>query len=289
MKQKSENIKLNWSRNDFEQRLGFKGAKYTDTNSFLTFSIGLVFWLFCYGPLFLLPQYSTSFIWKEKFVDRGPTPFFTMFFFCWSLAILFVKWRKLLFQQKAMDKRIVEVASDFTIAPGSAQDLLLSLRKKVDDARNFLLLNRISLVLGNLKNTGARSDVSEMLRSQGEIDEAQMESSYGLIRGFVWSIPILGFIGTVLGLSTAIGSFGSMLAEGSSIDEVKLGLQTVTAGLSTAFDTTLMALVAALVIQLMMTMLKKKEEMFLDACNEFCQEHIVSRVRLHHLSDSGDS
>jgi biopolymer transport protein ExbB/TolQ len=206
--------------------------------------------------------------------------------FCWSLAILFTKWRKLRLQRKALDRKIVDVGSEFTLSPGSAQDLLLSIRSKVDDPRNFMLLNRIALVLSNLKNTGARSDVSEMLRSQAEIDEAQMESSYGHIRGFVWSIPILGFIGTVLGLSEAIGSFGSMLSSGSGeILDIKAGLQQVTGGLATAFDTTLLALVAALVTQLLITMLKKKEEMFLDECNEFCQEHIVNRVRLGHLAE----
>lgn len=284
MKTQTEHDKLNWTRSDFEQKFGFKGAKYTDTNTFLTFSLGLVFWLVLYGPLFFIPERTTQFPWEAMFLERGPTPYVTVFFFCWSLAILFVKWRKLVFQRKTLDTRIVDVSSDFTIAPGSAQDLLIMIRKKVDDTRHFLLLNRIALVLANLKNTGARSDVSEMLRSQGEIDEAQMESSYGLIKGFVWSIPILGFIGTVLGLSKAIGSFGNMLADESSLDQVKSGLQTVTGGLSTAFDTTLLALVSALIIQLLMTMLKKKEEMFLDECNEFCQEQIVSRVRITHLS-----
>ena len=31
-----------------------------------------------------------------------------------------------------------------------------------------------------------------------------METSYSVINSFVWAIPVLGFIGTVLGLSQAI-------------------------------------------------------------------------------------
>ena len=38
-----------------------------------------------------------------------------------------------------------------------------------------------------------------------------METSYSVINAFVWAIPVLGFIGTVLGLSQAIGQFGGVL------------------------------------------------------------------------------
>jgi len=283
MTTESPSLELNWSRQDVEQRFGFSGGKYTDTHSLLTFLLASVLWLCAYGPLFLLPPEGLP-DWTEMFMQRGPTPYFTLFLFFWSLAILWIKSRKLRFQRKTLNKKLFDMGPDFTISPGSASDFLKRLRSKVDDPRHFLLLNRISLVLSNFQNTGARSDISEMLRSQAEIDEGQMESSYALIRGFVWSIPILGFIGTVLGLSKAIGSFGEMLGADNSMENIKIGLQTVTGGLSTAFDTTLLALVSALIVQLLMTVLKKKEEMFLDDCNEFCQEHIVSRVRMGHLT-----
>lgn len=38
-----------------------------------------------------------------------------------------------------------------------------------------------------------------------------METSYALVQGFVWAIPVLGFIGTVVGLSQAIGGFTAVL------------------------------------------------------------------------------
>lgn len=283
MTNKDDALVLNWSRQDVEQRLGFRGGRYTDTHTLFTFLLAALLWTLAYGPLFLLsPVHLPD--WTAIFLERGPTPYFTVFLFCWSLSILWVKSRKLAFQGRALNKEFFDMGPDFTIAPGSAETLLKQIREKVDNPRHFLLLNRISLVLSNFQNTGARSDISEMLRSQAEIDEGQMESSYGHIRGFVWSIPILGFIGTVLGLSKAIGSFGDMLSAGDSIDNIKMGLQTVTGGLSTAFDTTLLALVSALIVQLLMTMLKKKEESFLDDCNEFCQENIISRVRIRHLT-----
>jgi biopolymer transport protein ExbB/TolQ len=107
-----------------------------------------------------------------------------------------------------------------------------------------------------------------------------METSYAMVQGFVWAIPVLGFIGTVLGLSEAIGTFGSVLDASDDLSQISSSLKGVTGGLATAFETTLLALVAALIIQLVMTALKKSEEEFLDATVEYCIRNVVGRLRL---------
>jgi ABC-type arginine/histidine transport system permease subunit len=54
----------------------------------------------------------------------------------------------------------------------------------------------------------------------------------------------------------------------------------VTAGLATAFDTTLVALVAALIVQLLITIMRKHEQEFLDVAMEFALRHVVGRLRV---------
>jgi len=119
-----------------------------------------------------------------------------------------------------------------------------------------------------------------MLRSMADRDESSHETSFGLINGFLWAIPVLGFIGTVLGLGQSIASFSSLLDNQSDMSGIVASLTQVTAGLSTAFDTTLLALVIALVLQLWMTLQKTNEEQFLDDCSEYCMKQIVSRIRI---------
>lgn len=127
---------------------------------------------------------------------------------------------------------------------------------------------------------GRVSDVDDILRTQGEQDESSMETSYSLIQSFVWAIPVLGFIGTVLGLSDSISAFSGVLSAAEEVSQISSALRGVTAGLATAFETTLVALVAALVIQLLLTMLKKAEEEFLDDCSEYCLRDVVGRLRI---------
>jgi biopolymer transport protein ExbB/TolQ len=127
---------------------------------------------------------------------------------------------------------------------------------------------------------GRVGDVGEILKAQAESDEGASETSYSLVSGFIWAIPVLGFIGTVLGLSDAIGHFSTVLQQADDISQIKGSLQNVTSGLSTAFETTLVALVAALAIQLWLTFLKKSEQEFLDACSDYCTTQIVNHLRI---------
>ncbi|MBI3272956.1 MAG: MotA/TolQ/ExbB proton channel family protein [Planctomycetes bacterium] len=220
------------------------------------------------------------------FTERSWVQYATVFLSGWSLAILAIKWAKLRLQARALSLRLVPDAGDFVLSPVTAPLLLHNIYAAVDDPRHFLLLNRIARSLGSLKNMGRVSDVDDVLRSQAENDENYLESTHTLVHGFVWAIPVLGFIGTVLGLSDAIGSFGSILTKGAEMSDLRAGLQSVTSGLSVAFETTLVALVAALCIQLLLTLLKKREMEFLDACGDYCHANIVSKVRIVNLEST---
>ncbi|MBF0377216.1 MAG: MotA/TolQ/ExbB proton channel family protein [Desulfamplus sp.] len=280
---------LQWEKMDIEEKMGVSGGKYTDVNLTLTFCFATLLFFGFYTPQFYysdISPYISNVVTvpihniTALFLERGITPFFIVFFSCWSIAILFIKWRKVIFQQKALSLMVVPQTADFELTKDTAKTILSRMYGLVDDPKHFVLLNRIERSLANLKNIGLIAEVSEVLRAQAQNDEDQMESSYALVKGFVWAIPVLGFIGTVLGLSQAIGSFGTVLIKNQGLEYLKTSLQEITSGLSVAFDTTLIALVAALCIQLIMIGLKKKEESFLDDCNDYCHANIISKLRL---------
>ncbi len=270
--------KLSWLRSDPECRLGLKGARFTRTSTLVT----AVFGLFLTGLFFLSIQwlpasFSTT---ASIFCDRGLIQYFTMFATFWGFSILLIKGLKIKLQRKCLNFSIVPRESDFVLSTATVDDVFAHIDSAVDDPKHFVLFNRISVALSNLRNLGRVTDVDEILRSQAEHDESIMESSYSLIRGLIWAIPVLGFIGTVLGLSDAISGFGGVMASTEDMTEITVALKGVTSGLATAFDTTLVALVAALCLQMTTTFLHKNEEEFLDSCAEYCQRHIVNRLRI---------
>lgn len=281
-------VPLPWTRKDIEQRLFFKGGRYTRVNSLLTFILALLASCTFYAALFPIKQ--TAF--AEMFLPRASVsgqsqsplapliPFSIVFFSAWCFAILFVKSRKLKFQRRALTYDVIPEDVDFVLSAGNVDTVIDRIYEIVDEPRHFVLFNRISVALANLRNLGRVGDVDEILKSQAENDESGLETSYSLLSGFIWAIPVLGFIGTVLGLSSAIGGFGSVLESSDNIETIKSGLTSVTGGLSDAFVTTLQALVAALFIQILLTFLKKSEQEFLDECGEYCTTQIVNRLRI---------
>ena len=280
MSMEPERIPLEWTRLDIEQRLGFNGGKFTRVNTPLSVLIGAATTVLFYGLLLSVDQIPQVEAFVAMFTQRGPVPYVICFFSFWSLAMLLLKSRKLALQARALEHKIVPEDHDFVLEPATVDLVMGQLRAVADDPRHFILYNRIVIALSNLKNLRRVSDVDEILNSQAAHDESAMETSYSLLNGFVWAIPVLGFIGTVLGLSEAIGKFGTVLRATDQLSEIKQSLEGVAGGLSTAFETTLEALVAALMIQLFLTFLKKSEEEFLDACSDYCLRHVVNNLRV---------
>lgn len=272
---------LNWTTTDFEQKIGFKGGHYTAVNNIVSFLIAAVLTvLFFLLTIYGLNRFPATQSVAEMFL-RGPIPIPIVFLSFWCAAILLLKKKKLEFQSRALDLKPFPDDPDFLLNPETTPDVLAEIHRLVDAPRHFVLFNRIDRALSNLRNIGRIGDVSEILQTQADYDEAHQESSYRLINGFIWAIPVLGFIGTVLGLSSAIGGFGDTLAvAGEDISALKDSLGGITGGLSTAFETTLIALVAALIIQVWMTFTQQKEALFLDECSDYCHAHVVSKLRL---------
>ena len=280
MTMRTDRKELDWHLGDIEQRCAFRGGKYTDVNLWFAFLLtalitGAFFIGLCHVPTNIRNHPAIAII-----LARGWTPYAMVGLFVLAMVTLFVKWRKLAFQRRAFKIELIPVGASFALTQETALDVLKTLNDAVDDPKRFVLFNRIERALLNLKNVGNVSDVSEMLRASAENDETHVDSSYGLLSGIVWVIPILGFIGTVLGLSGAIGGFGAVLNSDASAASLKESLAPVTGNLSVAFDTTFLALVLAMVIQMTVTFLRRQEDLFLDACRDYAHGNIISRLRI---------
>ena len=274
---------LAWTQHDIENRFGFKGGRHTGVNHVFAFIIAVLLTGLAYAlTVFILQR--LPFVNTVAAMILRPSNQYTMIpatlFFFGGAAVLFLKSRKLKFQERALSLSAVPTEPEFVLTEATAATVLARIHSLVDHPRHFVLLNRIDRALSNLKNIGQVNDVSSILRAQAENDEDQLASSYALLNGLVWAIPVLGFIGTVQGLSMAISQFTQTLQASGDISMIRLSLQGVTAGLATAFETTLIALVLALILQLWITFQQKREMSFLDECNDYCHSHVVSKLRL---------
>lgn len=270
---------FNWTRSDIEQRFRFKGGKFTDTNATFTLLIAAIATAISFFILNALSK-SIGDALIEKFTERGYVPIVICFFFFWTIAILIIKKQKTAFQRSLLTVAVIPAERGFSLTPDTARVCLQKIEQIADNPANFIVLNRIEVALSNLKNIGNISDVSAILTAQSKKDEQLVASSFSLASGFIWAIPVFGFIGTVIGLADAIQGFGVTLQLATDLEAIKESMTLVVQGLSTAFDTTLLALVAAVILQLLMSFQKRKEMRLLDECDDYCQQQIINKLRL---------
>lgn len=266
---------LSWASSDIERKFWFPGSRHTHVNGFLSFLLGLL----CSGAFYAAVLHGPDNRFAEIWLQRGWIPYAICGFFFWGLMTLFIKWRKLSLQKRALAMDIVPQDPGFILSPLSSDQILQNLYKQVHDPERFVLFSRIMRALSNLRNLGRVSDVETIFSSQSENDQNILDTSYITLRGFVWAMPVLGFIGTVQGLSMAIGKFGSVLAAGGEMSTLRETLREVVFGLSIAFDTTFLGLLCTLVLQLLLTFFRRKEEEFVDDCDNYCHRNVVSRLR----------
>ena len=261
-------------RRDIERQFGFNGSRYTRVGSLLPAVFAIAVTVTFFGVLLAIGSNP----WVDMFVKRGWTPIVIVLFTLWSMMILWIKRSKLNLQRRALRVRVMPDEIGFVLSVDTVDQVIERLYEVSDHPKHFVLLHRLDVGLSNVRNLSRVVDLGEILRTQSDHDESVMETSFNLIRGLVWAIPILGFIGTVSGLSGAIGGFGRVLSQTDDPEQLIEALKGVTGGLATAFETTLLALMAALLVQMSMTFQKKREEEFLDECTEYCQREVLSRL-----------
>ena len=270
--------KLDSRSGDIECMIGLSPGRFTATSAPL--------WLAAAGvvtgiAMFALRIFAPSSGLTEM-MDRCWTNWAVLLFSFWCLGILGAKATKTAIQMRAL--RVTDLVprrGDFVLSPGTSTDVLRRIRAVADRPKDFLLFRRVDMALSNLGNIGEVRDVGAVLESQADSDASSVDSSYTVVRSLIWTIPILGFIGTVVGLSQAIGSFSAVLsASNTDTKGIKEKLLPVVEGLSTAFETTLVALLAAVMIQLLSTWVYKREEALLDGLTDYTNEHVLSRLKL---------
>ena len=268
--------RLSLLRHDPERWVGLRSGRFTRPTQLLSMAIAIVLSVLFYLIIGFFPD-SIAYLW---FLGQGTIPYFIVYFTAWSLAYLLLKWAKIFAQRQALTVPLVPEDPAFVLTTATADAIMNQMYKIAQEPRCYLVFNRTWLALSSMRNFGRLGDLEDLLQSQADNDEAVSESGYTIVRGLIWAIPVLGFIGTVIGLSIAIGEFGSVLESASGTDDMKAQLSKVTGGLGVAFITTLEALVAALGVHLLLTMIHRQEEQFLDDCREYCQSQLVSRVRI---------
>ncbi len=273
-----------------------QGAHPASVNLWIALGIGVGITLLIYLVIFLIPDTvneagEVTGPWiKLFFAKRGWPQYASTFLSGWCIGILILKALNIRRQQRAMLIQALPASIGEEVNVHNLKefhDNLLNFPKKL---RNTYIVNRIRKALEFFYLRQKNPEVAQMIASQSEVDANKVAGSYALVKVFLWAIPIMGFIGTVLGISSAIGGFGNVLSagsgasEGGGMDQIMSALTPVLGSMGMAFDTTLLALVFSIILAFPASALQSQEEDVVTDVDEYCIDNLLKR-----LDDGGAS
>ncbi|MAT12481.1 MAG: MotA/TolQ/ExbB proton channel family protein [Pirellulales bacterium] len=228
--------------------------------------------------LLLLPLQQMGYRLGTMFWDSVGINFPTTLLMFWSFAILLLKQRKLSNQKNAfiMDVLPATVSEEITLE--SLDGFVEHINNIPRNCRETMLVNRVIRGIEHFRVRKSAAETVTMMESQSGIDVANVNSSYAIIKVFIWAMPILGFIGTVMGVSTAVSGLSATLENASDVSAVTSSMKSVFGGLGTAFDTTLLALIMSMLVKIPTSALQRNEGSLVTLIDEYCNENLLRRL-----------
>ena len=111
-----------------------------------------------------------------------------------------------------------------------------------------------------LRERTSASGLKDQLSFFSETAADGLHDSHSLLQTIIWAIPIMGFLGTVLGITLAIANV--------TPEKLDTSLPEVTGGLAVAFDTTAIALLFSLALVFGSLFVKRNEDAILSLAEE---------------------
>lgn len=122
------------------------------------------------------------------------------------------------------------------------------------------------------------SSLEDHLKYLHDVAGERLHDSYALIRTITWAIPILGFLGTVIGITLAIANI--------TPDQLETSMSEITSGLAVAFDTTALSLSLSMILVFVSFIIERSEQRILSQLEVTGMREIAPLLAANPSSDS---
>ena len=240
----------------------------TSIGTFLGLAVTVVFYL-------VAPAVATYFPGAPAFVQRyfcgHPIEYVTSGLFFVGMAILAAKWKQLP-TDRAVIANVRELAAttqwvQAEAGSGAVQSLTAWQAASHPDVwRSTSMWHRVQDVL-HYVNAGRNDGLEDHLKYLADLSVDRLIQSFSLIRTVTWAVPIMGFLGTVVGITLAIANV--------TPEQLDSSLPEVTAGLAVAFDTTAQALTMSMLLVFATYLVERDEQAVQNDVEQFGIDSLV--------------
>jgi biopolymer transport protein ExbB/TolQ len=224
----------------------------------------LVFYLI--GP-WIAACFSGGPVFFQRYFCGHPLEYITSAIFFIGMAILGLKFRRLPSERRAL--RLVQQAAADRGWPAdrpadSRQAAVILLNSLDETSLGLTARSAVGQRLADvLQQVSLRPDAAleDHLRYLADLAVDRLNHSYQLVRTVTWAVPIMGFLGTVIGITMAIANV--------TPEQLDSSLPEVTSGLAVAFDTTAQALGMSMVLVFGTFLVERGEQSVLNETEQF--------------------
>lgn len=139
-------------------------------------------------------------------------------------------------------------------------------------AQDRFLPRLIQRAILQFQSSRSIDQANTLLNSSLDLYLHEIDLRYNMLRYISWVLPSLGFIGTVVGIALALAYAGVTDPQ----DPALLG--NLTRKLAVAFNTTIVALLQAMILVFTMHIVQAREERALNRAGVYCVDNLINRL-----------
>ena len=135
-----------------------------------------------------------------------------------------------------------------------------------------ILTRRLRIALQFVRRSGSAEELDNELRYLSEEDAVKADADYALVRLILWAVPMLGFLGTVIGITIALGNL--------DLNAINESSKLLSAGLMVAFDTTALAIALDLTLYFVQFLVSRDENNLLWEIDKLVDTELRGRFEM---------
>jgi biopolymer transport protein ExbB/TolQ len=191
------------------------------------------------------------------------------------LAMLGLRARsaQIAWETSAFDHRLLPEDVETVIDRKYIPEIFRKLSALSAEARGARLCQAVDLCASKFQASTSVGEVSSTLEMYLQNEANRADTGYSIVRYLAWSIPSIGFIGTVMGLASALGRFA-----GAEMDKMKELMSAVSTDLMFAFNTTFVALALAIVLMYYYHRVTERDETLSNRISDYCLRYFVTKA-----------
>ena len=175
-----------------------------------------------------------------RYFTHHPVEYMETVLFSVGLAALVVKMFDVAAQRAGLRRSPLGARPEERQSAEEAEELLAALDELPGRRQCEYYVGRLHAALKHVERHDSAEKLDDELKYLADLDAGRLHVSYGLFRVIVWAIPILGFLGTVIGITMALNSVDLQAPDKSMLQVLN--------GLGLKFDTTALALAMSMVL-----------------------------------------